>query len=54
MAGRANEGDLWGLSVGLDLLTTTVCAGFGTLSLAYVQKLGSRDPGLMKLALDKV
>jgi hypothetical protein len=54
MAGLAYEGDLWGLSLGHALLPLTVCAGFSTLSLASVQNLGSRDPGLMKLALDKV
>jgi hypothetical protein len=54
MAGQANEGDLLGLSFGLDLLPPTVCAGFRTLSLASVQNLGSRYPGLMKSALDKV
>ena len=52
MAGQENQGDLWGLSLGLDLLPLTVCAGFKTLSLASVQNLGSRDPGLKKLALD--
>jgi hypothetical protein len=53
MAGRANEGFLRGLSLGLDLLPSNMCAGFRTLSLASVQKLGSRDPHLMKLSLDK-
>ena len=52
MAGQEKQGDLWGLSLGLDLLPPTVCAGFRTLSLASVQNLGSRDPCLTKLALD--
>ncbi len=50
------EGDLWDQSLGLDLLSTTVCAGFRTLSLASLQNLGStgsRDPRLTKLALDQ-
>ncbi len=48
MAGREIEGDLWDQSLGLDLLPTIVpvCAGFRTLSLASVQKLGSREPRL--------
>ena len=50
MAGQEIEGDLWGQSLGLDLLPTIVCAGFRTLSLASVQNLGSRDPRLTKLA----
>ncbi len=54
MAGQANGGDLWDLSLGHYLQPSTVCAGFRTLSLASVQNLGSRDPRFMKLALDKV
>jgi hypothetical protein len=53
-AGRANECDLSGMAAGLDLLPTTVCAGFKTLSLTSVQNLGSKNPRSMKLALDKV
>ena len=53
MAGQEKQGDLWGLSMGLDLLQPTVCAGFRTLSLASVQNLGRRDPCLTKLALDQ-
>ncbi len=53
MAGQENKGDLWGGSLGLDLLLPTVCAGFRTLSLASVQSLGRRDPCLTKLALDQ-
>ena len=53
MAGQENQGDLWGLTLGLDLLPPTACAGFRTLSLASVQNLGSRDPHLTKLALDQ-
>ena len=44
MAGLANQGYLLYLSLGLDLLLQTVCAGFKTLSLASVQNLGRRDP----------
>ena len=53
MAGRENQGDLWVLSLGLDLPVQLpiVCAGFRTLSLASVQSLGHRDARLMKLAL---
>ena len=40
MAGRENQGDLWGLAEGLDLQLLIVCAGFRTLSLASVQNLG--------------
>jgi hypothetical protein len=54
MAGLDYEGDLWDLYLGHALLPLTVCAGFRTSSLASVQNLGSRDPRLMKLALDKV
>ena len=46
MAGRANEGNLWDLLLGHDLLPTTICYGFRTLSLASVPNLGSRDPCL--------
>ncbi len=53
MAGREIEGDLWDQSLGLDLLPTIVCTGFRTLSLASVQKMGSRDLRLTKLALDQ-
>ncbi len=55
MAGQEIEGDLcqWDQSLGLDLLPTIACAGFRTLSLASVQNLGSRDPRLTKLALDR-
>ena len=53
MAGQEIEGDLWDQSLGLDLLSTIACAGFRTLSLASVQNLGSRDPRLTKLALDR-
>ena len=52
MAGQENEGDLWDQSLGLDLLSLTVCVRFRTLSLTSVQNLGSRDPRLTKLALD--
>ena len=52
MAGRENQGNLWALSLGLDLQPSIVCAGFRTLSLASVQSLGHRDTRLMKLALD--
>jgi hypothetical protein len=45
MAGqrRENQGNLWDLTLGLDLQLPIVsqCAGFGTLSLASVQNLGS-------------
>ncbi len=54
MAGQEIEGDLWDQSLGLDLLSSIVCAVFRTLSLAFVQNLGSRDPRLTKLALDQV
>ena len=40
MAGRENQGDLWDLTLGLDLKLPIVCAGLRTLSLASVQKLG--------------
>ena len=30
------EGDLWGLSLGLDLLPSTWCSGFRAMSLAFV------------------
>ncbi len=40
MAGRDNQGDLWDLTSGLDLQPPIVCAGFWTLSLAFVQILG--------------
>jgi hypothetical protein len=53
MAGQEIEGDIWDQSLGLDLLPTIVCAGFKTLSLAFVQNLGSRDPRLTKSALDQ-
>ncbi len=53
MAGQEIEGDLWDQSLGLDLLPPIACAGFKTLSLASVQKWGSRDPCFMKLALDQ-
>ena len=53
MAGQENLGDLWSLSLGLDLSPPTVCAGFRILSLASVQNLGSRDPCLTKSALDQ-
>ena len=53
MAGWENQGDLWVLSLGLDLQPPIVCAGFRTLSLASVQSLGHRDASLMKLALDR-
>jgi hypothetical protein len=53
MAGQEIEGDLWDQSLGLDLLSTIVGAGFRTLSLASVQTLESRDPRLTKLALDQ-
>jgi hypothetical protein len=53
MAGQEIKGDLWDQSLGLDLLPTIKCAGFRTLSLDSVQNLGSRDPRLMKLALDQ-
>ena len=43
MAGRENQGDLWVLSIGLDLQLPIVCAGFRTLSLASVQSLGHRQ-----------
>ena len=51
MAGRENQGNLWFLSLGLDLQLPIVCAGFRTLSLASVQSLGHRDARLMKFAL---
>jgi hypothetical protein len=47
------EGDLWDQSLGLDLLPPIASAGFRTLSLAFVQNFGSRDPRLTKLALDR-
>ncbi len=59
VAGQDIEGDLSGwdqsFKLGLDLLPLApiACAGFMTLSLASVQNLGSRDPHLMKLALDQ-
>ncbi len=53
MAGQENQGDLWGGSLGLDLLQPTVCYGLRTLSLSSVQNLGSRDLCLTKLALDQ-
>ncbi len=55
MTGQEIEGDLWDQSLELDLpvLSTIVCAGIRTLSLASVQHLGSRDPRLTKLALDQ-
>ncbi len=53
MAGQAVESDLWDQSLGLDLLSTIVCAGFRTQSLASVQNLGNRDAHLTKLALDQ-
>ncbi len=60
MAGQENQGDLWGVSLGLqvDLLLHTMCAGFiRTQSLlvtvASVQNLGSRDPHLTKIASDQ-
>jgi hypothetical protein len=53
MAGQEIEGDLWDQSLGFDLLSTIMCAGFRTLSLASVQNLGSRYPSLTKLALDQ-
>ena len=53
MAGQEIEGDLWGQSLGLDLLPPIVCAGVRTLPLASVQNLGSRDLRLTKLALDQ-
>ncbi len=40
MAGRENKGNLWDLTLGLDLQPPFVCAGFRTLSLASVQSLG--------------
>jgi hypothetical protein len=52
IAGQKNQGYLLVfLSVGLDLLPPTVCAGCRTL--ASVQNFGSRDPFSMKLALIK-
>jgi hypothetical protein len=53
MAGQEIEGDLRDQSLGLDLLPHIMCAGFMTLSFTSVQNLGSRDPRLMKLALDQ-
>ena len=52
MAWQENQGDLWVLSLGLDLQPSIVCDGFRTLSLASVQSLGHRDARLMKLTLD--
>ncbi len=51
MAGLENQGDLWVLHLGLDLLSPIVCTGLWTLSLTSVQHLGSRDPHLTKLQL---
>ena len=53
MAGLANQGYLLYLPLGLDLLLQTVCTAFKIPSLSSVQNLGSRDPCLMKLALDQ-
>ncbi len=52
MGGRENQGDLWGLALGLDLQLPIVCAGFRTVSLTSAQKLGRCDARSMKLALD--
>ncbi len=54
MAGQEIKGKLLDQYMGLDQLPTTVCTGSRTLSLASVRISGSRDPRLMKLALDKV
>ena len=54
MGGQANEGYLWRLSLGLDLLPPTICAGFSTLLLASLRKFGSKDPRKTILALDQV
>jgi hypothetical protein len=55
MAGQEFEGDLWDQSLGLDLLAPSPSArvGFRTLSPTYVQNLGSRDPSLKTIALDR-
>ncbi len=53
MAGQEIKGDLWDQCFGLDLPPPSVHVGFRTLSSTSVQKLGSRDPRLMKLALDQ-
>ena len=54
MAGRENQGNLWVMSLGIDLQPPVVCAGFRTLSRASLQtwSLGHRDARLMKWALD--
>ncbi len=41
MAGRENQGDLWDLTLGLDLQQTIVCAGFRTLSSPLCKILGA-------------
>jgi hypothetical protein len=52
MAGRENQGDLWVLSLCIDLQPLIVCADFRTLSLVSFQILGHRDLYLMTLAQD--
>ncbi len=54
LAGQEIEGYFCDQSLGLDMLSSIVCASFRTLLLTSVQNLGSRDPFLMKLALDQV
>ena len=53
MARQEIEGDLWDQSLGRDLLPPSTCVGFKTLYPTSVQNLGSRDPCLTKLALDR-
>jgi hypothetical protein len=43
MAGRENQGELWVLTLGLDLLSPILCAGFRTLSLLCA-KFGEQRP----------
>ncbi len=40
MAGRENQGNLWELTLGLDLQLPIVCASLRTLLLASVHNLG--------------